>query len=176
VDLSLQTMKLKIAFEECDYFHNLSVIRSWRNNDPLFEIFAAYQSRRRGNDKDFTDIAVVKQGEIVDLTKFNFKKFKELDTAFRTVKGFMTTARGLASKEINGFKNPAFYFGRNDFDILLGLKKPHVFYFLDVVQHIDKVNGNCTNLSPRTYLPNGQAVKSSWAEPDSSRPGLYQWI
>jgi hypothetical protein len=33
VDLSLQTMKLKIAFEECDYFHKLSVIRSWRNND-----------------------------------------------------------------------------------------------------------------------------------------------
>jgi hypothetical protein len=50
-----------------------------------------------------------------------------------------------------------------------------VFYFLDLVQHIDKVNGNSTNLLPRTYLPNGQAVKSSWAEPVASRPGIYQW-
>jgi hypothetical protein len=109
VDLSIRTMKLKIAFEECDYFHNLFVIRSWRDSDHLFEIFAAYQWRRRGNDKDFTDIAVVKQGENVHLTKFNYNKFKEPDTAFRTVKEFMTTARGLASKEINGVKNPAFY-------------------------------------------------------------------
>jgi hypothetical protein len=176
VDLSIQTMKLKIAFEECDYFHNLSVIRSWRKDDRLFEIFAAYQWRRRGDHNDFTDIAVVKQGEKVDLAKFNYKKFEELDTAFRAVKGFMKSAKDLASKEIYGVENPAFYFGRDDFDILLGLKKPHVFYFLDVVQHIDKVNGNSTNLPPRTYLPNAQAVKSSWADPDSSRPGLYQWI
>jgi hypothetical protein len=43
--------ELKIAFEECEYFHNLFVIRSWRDSDHLFEIFAAYQWRRRGNDQ-----------------------------------------------------------------------------------------------------------------------------
>jgi hypothetical protein len=45
---------------------------------------------------------------------------------------------------------------------LLGLKKPHVYCFLDLVQHIDKVNGNCTELLPLSYLPNGQAVKSKY--------------
>jgi flagellar biosynthesis chaperone FliJ len=167
--------ELKKAWEKCHYFENIEVIRNWRKEDPYFEIFAAYQKRFRKEPDNKTDLLNFK-GKPIDPVKFSYKKFQEINNSFRAVKDFMFFAKKVTSEEIQGIKFANYYFKKEDFDCLLGLKKPHVYYFLDLVQHIDKVNGNCTELPPRSYLPNGQAVKSSWAEPGSARPGLYKWV
>jgi hypothetical protein len=158
--------ELKMAFEKCHYFSNLATIRTWRKNDPRFKVFAAYQSRWRENKESTGDLQQKVNGKMIDIEKFSFEKFVELCTAFREIKGFMLTARTLAKEEINGQKIDLCYLSKGDFFDLLELRRPHIFDFLDLVQHIDKVNGNCTGLTMENK-------KSSWIK---HRPGFYEWI
>jgi hypothetical protein len=157
--------KLKVAFDKSHYFDNLAVLRTWRANDPNFAVFAAYQSRWRKDNRSSGDLR--KLNEMTsDVERFTFEKFTELCNAFREIKGFMDTARTLAKEEINGQKIDMCYLSKDDFFDLLGLRRPHIYDFLDLVQHIDKVNGNCTGLMMENK-------KSSWIK---HRPGLYEWI
>jgi hypothetical protein len=136
---------LKFAFDKSDYFANLATIRTWREYDPFFDIYAAYQTRWRKDNKLRSDILEV-NGRKVDLQHLSFEKFGELNNAFREIKKFMETAETLCSSKVQNVYFPSFYLNKEDFITKLGFMKPHVFDFLDFVQHMDIVNGNCTGL------------------------------
>jgi hypothetical protein len=149
---------------DVSFFVDMTIVEAWRNRDPQFHVFVAYQKYFKLNGK-------FPENFIADFAKpeLTLADFKDCYAAFDRSRLFVRLLKDQTKENDNN----EYWFSKDELVRITRISKPQMAKFLDIIQHCDKVN---CNLGPY-YSDPEKTIKSTWdnSPHKTCRPGFYEW-